>query len=189
MDIEARVKLPPTDTPNRNGKVYPRDVVLKACEEKGITVHDDEMQVKVPAGALGQTHTITSVKFSKDFGHISHRNNTIILDNVLADFLAKDEQQRVVTLGFPKPTDPYMPDTEEELLHKAGVGTISTIKNVGGEYIASVTIDPKMPCGDTLLKILSSNIKFGFAFGGFGEQVGDDQYQFTEITSVALLPE
>lgn len=48
----AHVKLPPIGIPNRNGKVYSKDAVLKACAEKGIHVQGDETVEDIPAETL-----------------------------------------------------------------------------------------------------------------------------------------
>ena len=124
------------------------------------------------------------------FEHV-HNCRHFCPENVLADFLSRPASERVVTLGFPKPVDPLIPNSPEELLHKAGVGTIDTIVDNGDEAIATLTLDPKLPDSKRLLDLIRGGIRLGFAYGGVGECLPDDEntYQFTEISSVAILPD
>lgn len=130
-------------------------------------------------------------KISLTCERLRNRKRYDLPKGVIVDFLKRPANERVVTLGFPKPTDIFIPDSPEELMHKAGVGTLDQIIEKDGEPLAVMTIDPMLPCGKTLAKMLEGGTKMNFALSGVGEAVseGSDEIQFTEITSVALLPE
>ena len=110
---------------------------------------------------------------------------------VLAKFLSQPASNRVATLGFPKPFDPFIPDFREDILQKAGVGTIDSIVENGDTAIATLNLDPKLPASKALIEMLKSGVKFSFGYRGIGECLPNDEnaYQLTEITSVAILPE
>lgn len=110
---------------------------------------------------------------------------------VLAEFLSQPASNRICTLGFPKPFDHFIPDSREDILQKAGVGTIDSIVENGDTAIATLNLDPKLPASKTLIEMLKSGVKFSFGYRGIGECLPDDENvcQFTEITSVAILPE
>ena len=84
-----------------------------------------------------------------------------------------------------------IPDSREDILQKAGVGTIDSIVEIGDTTIATLNIDPILQASKVLLEMLKSGVKFSFGYRGIGECLPDDEnaYQFTEITSVAILPE
>lgn len=129
-------------------------------------------------------------KISLTCERLRNRKRYDLPEEVIVDFLKRPANERVVTLGFPKPTDIFMPDSPEELMQKAGVGTLDQIIEKDGESLAVMTIDPALPCGKTLAKMLEGGVKMNFALSGVGELVPGDseEIQFIEITSVALLP-
>lgn len=130
-------------------------------------------------------------KISLTCTHLRNRRHYNLPEDVLMDFLKRPASERVVTLGFPEPYDPIIPDSLEDLKHKAGVGTLDQIIEKNGESLAVMTIDPMLPCGKTLAKMLEGGVKMGFSLRGIGEATpGDsDNIQFTEITGVGLYPE
>lgn len=130
-------------------------------------------------------------KISLTCGRLRNRKRYDLPKDVIVDFLKRPANERVVTLGILMPTDIFVLDSPEEHMHKAGVGTLDQIIEKDGELLAVMTIDPTLPCGKTLAKMLEVGVKMNFAFSGVGEAVseGSDEIQFTEITSVDLLPE
>lgn len=130
-------------------------------------------------------------KISLTCERLRNRKRYDLPEDVIVNFLKRPANERVVTLGFPKPTDIFIPDSPEELMHKAGVGTLDQIFEKDGKSLAVMTIDPTLPCCKTLAKMLEVGVKMNFAFSGVGEAVseGSDEVQFTEITHVVLLPE
>ncbi|MBR4792589.1 MAG: hypothetical protein IK038_02880 [Bacteroidaceae bacterium] len=130
-------------------------------------------------------------KISLTCGHLRNRRHCDLPEDVFMDFLKRPASERVVLLGFPKPTDVFIPDSLEDLMQKAGVGTLDRIIEKNGESLAVMTIDPMLPCGKTLAKMLEGGVKMGFSLRGIGEAApGDsDNIQFTEITGVTLYPE
>lgn len=110
---------------------------------------------------------------------------------VVADFLGRPASERVVTLGFPKSTDIFTPDSLEELTRKAGVGTLDQLIEKGGESLAVMTIDPTLPCSKTLAVMLESGTRMSLTLCGYGDASPDDpsQIQYTDITHAVILPE
>ena len=130
-------------------------------------------------------------KISLTCERLRNRKRYDLPEEVIVDFLKRPANERVVTLGFPKPTDIFMPDSPKDLMQKAGVGTLDQIFEKDGKSLAVMTIDPMLPCGKTLAKMLEGGVKMNFALSGVGDLVpgSSEEIQFTEITSVALLPE
>lgn len=130
-------------------------------------------------------------KISLTCERLRNRKRYDLPEEVIVDFLKRPANERVVTLGFPKPTDIFMPDSPEDLMQKAGVGILDQIFEKDGKSLAVMTIDPMLPCGKTLAKMLEGGVKMNFALSGVGDLVpgSSEEIQFTEITSVALLPE
>ena len=129
-------------------------------------------------------------KISLTCGRLRNRKRYDLPKDVIVDFLKRPANERVVTLGFLMPTDIFIHDSSEELMYKV-VGTLDQIIEKDGESLAVMTIDPTLPCGKTLAKMLEFGVKMNFALSGVGEAVSEDsdEVQFTEITHVALLPE
>jgi len=123
--------------------------------------------------------------------HIKNRNQYFIPKEVLLEFLKRPVEERIVTLRHPNSTDTSLFGSREDLMQRAGVGTLDSISDVGGELVAEITIDPLLPSGDILKKLLQGDVKMGFSFSGVGDVSSEDpdQIEFVDITHVAILPE